>query len=114
MKPRSSDGRFHSGAVSSFGATGPGPSQIPESDAQTTSNTQGRVISVGGMYDSSLQSRNMPDISMGVPHPVSAGICQSVNEPKPFQACTIQSVLTFPLKLRRKFGVASLFNLEFY
>ena len=31
---------MHSGAVSSFGATCPGPSQIPESDAQTTSNTQ--------------------------------------------------------------------------
>jgi len=31
---------MHSGAVSSFGATGPGPSQIPESDAQTTSNAQ--------------------------------------------------------------------------
>ena len=73
---------MHSGAVSSFGVTGPGPSQIPESDAQNTSNTQGRVISVGGMYDSSLQRRNMPDISMGVPHPVSAGMCQSVNKPE--------------------------------
>jgi hypothetical protein len=91
---------MHSGAVSSFGATGPGPSQIPESDAQTTSNTQGRVISVGGMYDSSLQSRNMPDISMGVPHPVSAGICQSVNEPETISSMHDPVSAHIPLKIK--------------
>jgi hypothetical protein len=37
----------HAKFSSSFEATGPGLSQIPESDAQTISNTQGKVISVG-------------------------------------------------------------------
>lgn len=54
------------------------------------------------MYDSSLQSRNMPDISMRVPHPVFAGICQSVNEPETISSMHDPVSAHIPLKIKEK------------
>jgi len=44
----------------------------------------------------------MPDISMGVPHPVSAGICQSVNEPETISSMHDPVSAHIPLKIKEK------------